>query len=332
MPVTNRNLIVFKNGIYDQIVKRLVESDDIADMGFKNYNYLEDSEDNFPTEFYNVMFANVLSDQHPRIKAGLRAIFSNQLDPKISIIHGMSGIGKSTALAILTEILGDYALTVELKQFLADKFISAKIFGKHLLVFQDLPKEWKDFTVLKTITGEPRKTERGFMQDSITFENKVKIWATGNYLAIIPDEEKDAMYTRRLSLINNIRTEAYKEDPTLIKKIVEKEAEKIISWIINLPDTECKYEDKSTLAKEWERIASPEIIYLESHWQLADEEGDTSVMKIVNDCRDKTHIAISIQQMLRSLKVLGYVVRNNIIKNIEVKEQRHLLVKGSLDE
>lgn len=324
IPETNRNLIVFKNGVYDHREKRLIETEEIADMGFKDFDYLEPSQDNFPTRFYKIMYENVPKDQYKRINAGLKAIFSNQLDPKISIIHGMSGVGKSTALAILNELLSDYSLTVELKQFLTDHFISAKIIGKHLLIFQDLPKEWKDFTILKTLTGEPKKTERGFMQDTITFENKVKIWATGNYLAIIPDEEKDAMYSRRLSLINNIRTEAYKEDPTLVKKIIEKEGEKIISWIVNLPNSECQYEDKQTLSKEWERIASPEIIYLEKYWQLSDEENDTSVMKIVNDCRDKTHINVSIEQMLKSLRRLGYVVRNNIIKNMAIKTIRNI--------
>lgn len=332
MPETNRQLIVFKNGVYDIKNRKIIESNEIADMGFKNYNYLENTTENFPTEFHKIMYDNVPKEQHKRINAGLKAIFSNQLDPKISIIHGMSGVGKSTPLTILVNLLGDYAMTVELKQFLADKFISAKIFGKHLLVFQDLPKEWKDFTVLKTVTGEQRKTERGFMQDSITFENKVKIWASGNYLAIIPDEEKDAMYTRRLSLINNVKTEAYKEDPTLTKRIVETEGEKIISWIINLQEDECEYESRDVLSKEWERIASPEIIYLEQHWQLSDEENDTSVMRLVNDCRDKTHVNVSIQQMLRSLKVMGYVVRNNIIKNITMKETRQRLPPRGLDE
>lgn len=316
MPETNKNLIVFKNGVFDRVSKMIIETDEIADMGFKNYEYLQKSDENMPTEFIKVLFDNVPEGQHKRIRAGLKSIFVNYLDPKISIIYGQSGVGKSTPLAILTEILGDYALTVELKQFLDDKFIKAKINGKRLLVFQDLPKEWKDFTTLKTLTGEQRKTERGFMQDSATFDNKLKIWASGNYLANIPEDEKDAMYTRRLSLIHNTKTKAYKEDPTLADKIVKEEEQKIISWVLNFSDDECMYEDSETVKREWENISSPEIEYLEKYWTMSDIESNYSIKRVVEEFKRKYKQTVSVQQMAKSLKGLGYEIKNNIIKNI----------------
>lgn len=319
LPPTNKDLIVFKNGVFDKTKKTLIETDEIADMGFKNYDYLPCHKEHHPKEFMKILFNNVDESEHPRIKAGLKAILENHLDPRISVIYGQSGVGKSTPLTILSDILGDYALTVELNQFLDDKFIRAKIDGKRLLVFQDLPKDYKDFTTIKTITGEQKKTERGFMKDMVTFDNKLKIWASGNYLAKIPENEKDAMYTRRLSLVHNIRIEAYKEDPKLSERVVEEEGEKIISWILNLDDKECKYEDKPTVQKEWEGIASPEIEYLNTNWQLSDLESDYSVMKLIKDFQEKYQRTVSIDQMLISLKGQGYVVKNNIIKNIEIK-------------
>lgn len=323
MPETNKNLIVFKNGTFDKKIKTTIETNELADMGFKNYDYLLPTKENEPTEFIRIMFSNVPKHEHPRIKAGLRAIFESYLDPKISVIYGNSGVGKSSPLTILTEILGpQYALTVELGQFLSDKFIKAKIVGMRLLVFQDLPKDWKDFTVLKTVTGEPRKTERGFMKDSVTFDNKLKIWGSCNYLAKIPDEEKDAMYTRRLSLIHNTRTAAYSEDPTFTERIVRDEGEKIVSWILNIPDSECKYEDKQTVKKEWERIASPEIGYLEEFWELSDHENEVGVMHLIKDFQSKYNETVSIEQMIKSLKAQGYVVKFNIIKNIQAKPQK----------
>lgn len=191
-----------------------------------------------------------------------------------------------------------------------------------LLVFQDMPKVWKEFTILKTITGEQRKTERGFMRDSVTFDNKLKIWASGNYLATIPDEEKDAMYTRRLSLVHNTRKNAYDEDPEFAEKIVREEGEKIISWILNLPDNdeECQYEDKETVKREWESIASPEIKYLEDNYEpSADILTDFSVMELVRDFEAKMQQHITIEQMIKSLKSQGYVIRYNIVKNLRKK-------------
>ena len=162
-------------------------------MGFENFDYLPKNEENKPKEFMRGLYENVPKYQHPRINAGLRSIFNNRDESKTSIIYGNSGTGKSTPLVILVMLLGDeYGFTVELYQFLNDRATRAKIIGKRRLVFQDLPKEWKDFTTLKTLTGELRKSERGFHQDVVQFDNKPKIWASGNNLDEIHQDEKDA--------------------------------------------------------------------------------------------------------------------------------------------
>ena len=321
IPPTNKDLIVFKNGVYDTNKKTIVETEDIADMGFKNYEYLPCHEENHPTEFIKCMFGDIPENEHPRIKAGLKAILTNYLDPKISIIHGESGVGKSTPLVILVGVMGEqYAYTVDLQQFMKDNFIKAGIFEKRLVVFQDVPKDWKDFTTLKTMTGEQRKTERGFMKDKITFDNKIKIWASGNYLSEIPEEEKNAMYTRRLSLIHNKREEPHDENPKFADDIIEKEGEKIISWILNIPQEDCKYEDKDTIKKEWEGIASPEIEYLEKFWTLSEVTTNISVSKLVLDFESKYQKRIPFDIMVETLKSKGYSVKSNFIYNIEARE------------
>ena len=322
IPETNKALIVFKNGVFDQRIKTTIETDEIADLGFKDYNYLLPTEENRPEKFIKCMFENVPEDEHPRIKIGLRSILRNNLDPRISVIYGESGTGKSTPLLILVEILQDYAMAVELDQLLQDKFIRAKIKGRRLLVLQDLPQIWKDFAQIKVMTGEQKKTERGFMQDSTMFDNKLKIWASGNYLAKIPEHEKNAMYTRRLSLVHNMKKEPYEENPTFIYEVAKEEGEKIVSWILNLPDIECKYESSQIVRNEWEKVASPEIEFLEDNYEISDAMGDTSIMSIVKDFKSKTRKIMDIDQMKKSLENQGYIVKFNIIKNIMPKVKK----------
>jgi hypothetical protein len=321
MPETNKNLKVFKNGIYDVISRRLIESDEIADMGFRNYDYLLPTKENEPTKFLDIMFENVPKNEHARIKAGLKSALGCYLDPRISVTHGLSRVGKSTGLEIIVIILGEYALAVDLDQLLSDRFIRAKIKGLTFLYIQDIPQDWKDFSQIKVITGEQRRTERGFYQDSSMFDNKLKIWATGNYLTIIPENEKNAMYTSRLSLIHNTRAEPYPEDPTLIDRVVKEEGEKIISWILNLPDEECVYENSKTVRKEWEELASPEIKYLQNYWDVSEDATPISVMKIIVKFEESTGNIINIDQMTKTLHNQGFIVKNNLVSNI--KEKTH---------
>jgi hypothetical protein len=145
MPKINKKLMVFKDGIRDTKTRELVETEEIAGMGFRNYNYLEPIKENEPTKFIEIMFGNVPESEHGRIKAGLKSAIGMYLDPRISLIHGLSGVGKTTGLLILVLVLEKYAMVVELDDYLSDHFIRAHIEGKTLLVLQETPKDWKNF-------------------------------------------------------------------------------------------------------------------------------------------------------------------------------------------
>lgn len=320
IPPTNKDLFAFKNGKVDRETKQFVTSNDIADMGFRDYNYLPKTKENEPKEFLKILFENSPEHEYPRIKAGLRGVLRSRMDSRISVIHGKSGMGKTTPLVILADALGEeYALVVEFKQFIDDRATRAKIKNKRLLVFQDMPDNFKDFSIIKSITGEKNQSVRGFQKDLEPFPNKLKIWASANYLPEIPQYEKDPMYGRRLSLIHNIRTVPYAEDDDFQERIALQESEKIISWILNLSDDECKYEDRNTVKNEWEEISSPEKAYLLNYWMISENPVEVSVSRIVKDYQEKYQTDIPFDTMVKTLKSMGYSVRNNIISNITEK-------------
>ena len=196
-----------------------------------------------------------------------------------------------------------------------------------LLVLTDLPEQYKDFSKLKAITGEGVKTERAFYADATSFENKLKIFATTNYLAKIPTKEKNAMY-RRLSLIHNTREISYEVNPDLADEVVEEEGEKIISWILNIPDSECSYETPKDLKGEWEGLASPEVEYMETYWQMGDTTNEISVMRLRKDFEEKYETSMTHTQFADSLKEQGYYINKNMVANIIPIVKKVDTVKG----
>ena len=322
LPQTNKDEIVFKNYKINTKTKKESKSDDIADLGFKDYDYLPKTKKNEPTKFLKILFGNVDKKEYPRIKAGLRGILQNHLDSRISIIHGSSGSGKSTPLTILVKVLGDeYSLIMELDQLLSDKFMKAKVKNKRLLVIQDLPPIFKDFTPIKSLTGEVVRSEREFMKDSTQFDSKLKIWASCNYLAKIPDNEKNAMYTRRLSLIHNTRTVAYDENPSFAEEIAKEEGEKIVSWILNLDDKECQYEDGTTVKREWESISSPEVEYMTKYWKSEEVLDKIPIMTLRKDFEEKYQMSIPLKQFIKSIEDQGYYIYKNMVNDISPIKQ-----------
>jgi phage/plasmid-associated DNA primase len=289
-------------------------------MGFSQFSYLQKTKENEPTEFMKLLYSDTPTDHHKRINAGLKAIFRNRVDSRISIIYGDSGVGKSTPLDILCELLEEqYATNVNLEDFLKDRATKSMINHKRLLNINDIPETWKDFTAIKTITGERKINIREFNKKGKVTPNKLKIWASGNYLPEIKPSEKDAMYSRRLSLIHNIGKQK-KEDSSFPEKIIKEEGEKIISWILNLPDEECEYEDKITVKQEWEGIASPEVGYLVTNYDNTAYENRITVMEIIKDCLLFSGHEVDVDKMAKSLKSLGYVIKDNTVTNIIKKK------------
>ena len=319
MPETNPDLIVFKNGTYSLSQRKLIETEEIADMGFKEYNYLENAE---PTKFLEVMFADVKLEQHPVVKAGLRSIIKSRMDAKISVIHGQSAVGKSTGLTILGMILGDeYHFTTTVAHFINDRATRSKIKNKRLLVFQDMPDRFKDFSIIKSVAGEHKQSIRGFNEANSSFTNKLKIWGSCNYLPEIPEKERNPMFTQRLSLIVNTRTEPFEANDSFAEDVANAEGEKILSYLVNLKEEECQYENPKALSKRWLEIQSPEISFLDKYFEFSDHTEEYPAIRVLKKYKEVTGEKIPLDTLISTMKNEGYSIKygSNIITNIREK-------------
>ena len=319
MPETNPDLIVFKNGTYSLSQRKLIETEEIADMGFKEYNYLENAE---PTKFLEVMFADVKLEQHPVVKAGLRSIIKSRMDAKISVIHGQSAVGKSTGLTILGMILGDeYHFTTTVADFINDRATRSKIKNKRLLVFQDMPDRFKDFSIIKSVAGEHKQSIRGFNEANSSFTNKLKIWGSCNYLPEIPEKERNPMFTQRLSLIVNTRTEPFEANDSFAEDVANAEGEKILSYLVNLKEEECQYENPKALSKRWLEIQSPEISFLDKYFEFSDNTEEYPAIRVLKKYKEVTGEKIPLDTLISTMKNEGYSIKygSNIITNIREK-------------
>lgn len=331
MPSTNKNLIFFKNGVLDIRLGKMVNTDEIADMGFPEYNWLPPTAENKP-ELFLKFFDSYPKEELPRFYAGIKGIFDGYLDSRITTLVGISRVGKTTITSIICKaITKRYGYSCDLDTFLDDRATASMINGKRMFVIQDLPDTWSKFALIKNITGESQTSIREFGKKGELNDNKIKIFATANLLPPIKDSAKNAMYSDRLSVVHNIETKMFKSNKRLEDEVLEAEAEKIVSWCVNLTDKECEYEDGEIVRKEWEELANPHHDWIESNFEIGvdsknlDERKPVKALCNLFKAHDEKSREISIDRMEAALKTLGYSVRSNVIMGIKTKHKAEKL-------
>jgi hypothetical protein len=313
IPPRNKDLIVFRNHKISISEGGIIESDDLAYTGFRDYDYIKNPN---PKQFLEIIFGNVPKSEHGRLKAALASVLKPYLDPKMSVIHGLSGVGKSTGLSIIAKLLGQYAMVTELKKLLEDRATQANLKGKLFLVIQELPNTWKNLNQLKIMLGEQRFSGRKNFGDHDEWDNTIKAFSSANYLPAIPEEEQNSIHSRRLSLVHNTRIEQYPEDPTLEERIIENEGSKILSYLVNLMKEDYKYENKDTNQEEWEEISNPEDEIIKNNYTYQIDATDIPIFHLIKSFKEEFKIKIAKARLEEAFQKAGYNVYASQVKNI----------------
>ena len=322
VPEKDNDRIVFSNGTFRHSTGKSEDTDldKLAYLGFEDLDYIENPK---CPKFLDVMFSGIPKKQHPQIKAGLKSIFQPKLDSRISVIHGLSGSGKSTGLSIIGLLLGDNAMMIRPSTFASQPFIQAKIKDKLLVVFLDMPEDFDSYmNLMKTFTGESNQTVRGFHQDAeLNLKVIAKFWGATNNLFSVPFNEKDPMFNRRLSLMTkDIPETPYPEDSDYAEIVAKEEGSDIVSWILNLTDEECQYEPKEVVQPLWESISDPVRKWIEENFEENSISDQISIVKLIKEFVSETKSNTNAIFMEKLLKEIGYPVRSGIISRLKRKK------------
>jgi putative DNA primase/helicase len=158
--------ICFKNGVLDLKTRKL--SPHSPEYGFISalpFNWEPNSPE--PKPVIDWMRSAVgHDDQVEVLRAFLNAIIVGRSDlQRFLEITGFGGSGKGTFTRLCVAMVGNSSiLSTDLKQLETNRFETAKIFGKKLVLIADAEKWGGDVSVLKSITG----------QDPVRFEEKNK--------------------------------------------------------------------------------------------------------------------------------------------------------------
>ena len=311
MPERNKDLIVFRNGIYSISKHGFVKSNDIAFTGFRDYDYIEKPN---PKQFKKIIFDNVPKKEHEQRKAGLASILKPYLDPKMTVVHGKSRVGKSTGQSIIAKLLGQYSMVTDIDKLLKDKPTQANLKGKLYVVIREITTDWEKVNQLKIMLGEQTFSGRKNFGDHDEWDNTIKVDSSANNLLRIPRKEEDAMFQGRLSLVHNTKEKAYAEDETLESRVIKEEGSEIISYLVNLMQDEYEYADRITTEKEWKKIANPEDEIIEKYFTES-RDSEESLYSLAKWFYEEYEIKLNRKEITEAFESFNFNVFAGMVKN-----------------
>ncbi len=182
---------------------------------------------------------SALDDQTIRylqLMVGQAATGEPDRDDPVTFHHGLGANGKSTLLAAVAHVLGDYATTVP------DSLLSSSrneqhptekmpLRGARFALLEELPEDHVlPVARLKRIVGTPLMTARAIGRDFITWRPVHHLAVSTNHRPIVSDTDHGTW--RRLVMIPYPKTYTSAGDPTLKRRLRGKaQSAAVLAWI-----------------------------------------------------------------------------------------------------
>jgi P4 family phage/plasmid primase-like protien len=190
-----------------------------------------DSEAECP-KFLEFLDQSLEQKYHPLIKEYIGYILWPQYHIHKSFMFlGPKRTGKSTLMRVIEAVVGQSSCShVSLQDLMENRFMRARLFGKKLNSYGDLPATpLKDAGIFKNVTGEDTIDAENKFEHPFSFKNSAKILFSANRLPKlrVPD---DAFYGRWV-IVPFENSFFGREDPDLTEKLTTQEE---LSGIFNL--------------------------------------------------------------------------------------------------
>ena len=166
-PIAQSGLICFKNGVLNLKTRQLLPHSPDYFFNYQlPFDWLPNADHPKLVTDWLYEATGKQSDQVELIRAWFHAVIVGRSDlQRFLEVIGFGGSGKGTLLRLLCALIGNDAVhSTKIEHLENNRFETAKIFGKKLVVVTDAEKWHGDVSTLKSITG----------QDLIRFEEKNK--------------------------------------------------------------------------------------------------------------------------------------------------------------
>lgn len=147
-------------------------------------------------------------------------------EEKLFFAHGPTGTGKSTLLAAVRAVLGDYAMTTDFETFLKRGNVTgsprsdiARLRGARLVVGSEVDEGRRLAEgMIKQITGNDTVAARFLHKEFFEFKPSCKIWLAANHRPAV-SEQDDAMWRRILQIPFEQKIPEEKQNPEVKLKL-----------------------------------------------------------------------------------------------------------------
>lgn len=262
----------------------------------------------------------------------------------VTILQGSGANGKSTFLAILTEILGSNNVSNVTLQDLGNKqnrFASSNLHQKLANVFADIDSEFiKSTGTLKALTGGDRLSAEYKGKDAFMFVNFAKLIFSANTLP--PFSDFSIGFERRLYVVPFVQTvdEAFKAKHDL--KAIEKEiplfaVECMRSFMCAMECNELTISDTMKEAKEkWLKESNHVTRFIEEYCALDMESAEGGSSRAIYEkyrdfCYKESLKELSQPNFTKQLEKIGVYKKNPRVDGQRMQRYIHLTLKSERD-